>query len=88
MKAISVIGVYEHDNVEIADDIAKGIEPKATYMEKYDFATVLFMPAKEKDYNNYIIGKCLYDTLWTNKYEELKNRYAKAKTCYEQISLF
>ena len=82
MIATHKLSVFNHD-VEIADDIVKRIDSKAKYMCKYDFATELFIPSLD---GQYLIDGESYDTLWTNKYDELLK--SKKKIKYEQIKLF
>lgn len=93
MKAISVNGLSDYEDIEKANDVVKRVNNKALYMKKLDFGTLLFIPTKEENQDKsfvYEIDKVLYETLWTNKYEQLVEFYEseREKQTIKQISIF
>lgn len=88
MKAISITGLNDYDDLEIADEYARRIDRKSVYMKKEDIGTLLFIPTKniEQSFVYEIDGK-FYSTLWTAKYDDLVNIYRDHKLI-EQMSLF
>lgn len=93
MKAISVSGLSDYEDIEKANDVVKRVNNKALYMKKLDFGTLLFIPMKEENQDKsfvYEIDKVLCETLWTNKYEQLVKFYEseREKQTIKQISIF
>lgn len=88
MKAISITGLSDYDDLEKADEYARRIDRKSVYMKKKDIGTLLFIPTKniEQSFVYEIDGK-LYSTLWTAKYDDLVSIYRDRKGI-EQMSLF
>lgn len=83
-KRISASGEYE---VELADEYVKRVEPRAKYMKKFDSATLLFYPKDDENMKTpflYEIDGQIYKTVWTNKYEDLRNK----KLNHRQLNLF
>lgn len=86
MKAISINGLGVCDNLELADDVVKQIMPEAVYMEKLDFGTRLFYPMEKQPENMsfvYGVDGTLYNTIWTNPYDELVEILADVRKGYQ-----
>lgn len=88
MKAISITGLNDYDDLEIADEYARRIDRKSVYMKKKDIGTLLFIPTKNIEQSFvYEIDEKFYSTLWTAKYDDLVKIYHNNKLI-EQMSLF
>lgn len=95
MKATSISGLGDYEDIEKANDVVKRVENKALYMKKLDIGTLLFIPMERTKENCnkpfvYEIDNALYETLWTNKYNQLVEFYEseKGKPIIKQLSLF
>ena len=95
MKATSISGLSDYEDIEKANEVVKMIENKALYMKKTRYGTLLFIPMERTKENLekpfvYEIDNVLYETLWTNKYDQLVKFYEseKGKPIIKQLSLF